>query len=129
MRFANQTRTVHCMDTHRRLPVWQLAARLVDEVYCLTEALPPREQFVVTPQLRRAAWSVLNNIAEGNAKLGRREMRRFFDIALGSLAEVDSMVAKLTGLYRLDSSTVQTVMELRRKVNAGLFALLRSDGR
>jgi four helix bundle protein len=109
--------------------VWQLASRLVDEVYRLTEALPPCERFVATPQVRRAAWSVLNNIAEGNAKLGRREMRRFFDIALGSLAEVDSMVAKLAGLYRLDSNTVQTVMELRREVNAGLFALLRSRGR
>jgi four helix bundle protein len=117
------------MDAHRRLPVWQLASRLVDEVYDLTEALPPCEQFVATPQLRRAAWSVLNNIAEGNAKLGRREMRRFYDIAIGSLAEVDSMVAKLAGLYRIDSDMVQSVLGLRRKVNAGLFALLRSGGR
>jgi len=38
---------------------------------------------------------VLNNLSEGNAKLGRAERRRFLDIAIGSLAEVDGMLGVL----------------------------------
>jgi four helix bundle protein len=89
------------MDTHRHLRVWRDARRLVSATYRLTKLLPADERYVVVPQLRRAAWSVQDNIAEGNAKLGRREMRRFFDASIGSLAEIDSMVITLPDLYSL----------------------------
>ena len=87
------------MDGHRELWTRQQAQQLLKEVYRLTRALPVEERYVASSQIRRAAWSVSNNIAEGNAKRGRPEMRRFLDIAIGSLAEVDSMVAGLTSLY------------------------------
>jgi four helix bundle protein len=42
----------------------------------------------LTSQTRRAAFSVVANISEGSAKRGRRELRRYLDITLGSLAEL-----------------------------------------
>jgi len=81
------------MDRHRELPVWQLSRKLVGAIYQLTRQLPQEERYVLIPQLRRAAWSVSNNVAEGNAKLGRRELRRYLDTAIGSLAEIDSMMS------------------------------------
>jgi len=117
------------MDAHRRLPVWQLARQLVKAVYELTRCLPREEQYVTIMQLRRAAWSVQNNIAEGNAKLGRGELRRYFGISIGSLAEIDSMVVTLPDLYEIDRPTAARVLELREAISKSLFAILRSRGR
>jgi four helix bundle protein len=113
------------MNSHRRLAVWSHAGELIDVSYELTRALPADERYVATPQLRRAAWSVQNNIAEGHARFGRKERRRFLRIAIGSLAEVDSMVCKLHELYDLDIEIVSAVESLRRRINAGLFRMMK----
>jgi four helix bundle protein len=117
------------MDTHHQLQVWQHARRLVTVVYRLTKELPPVERFVAVSQLRRAVWSVQNNIAEGKAKLGRPEMRRLFDVAIGSLAEVDAMLTTLGDLYPLDPVLIAEASNLRQSINGRLFAMLRTRRR
>ena len=102
---------------------------MIDVVYKLTRSLPSEELFVATAQLRRAAWSVQNNIAEGHARFGGKDMRRFLRIAVGSLAEVDSMVAKLQELYELDANVTSEIELLRRKINAGLFGMMNHGQR
>ena len=114
------------MDTHRRLRVWRLARALVNFIYKLTGSLPSEERYVVVPQLRRAAWSVLNNIAEGHAKLGRKERRRFFDVALGSLAEIDAMVTTLPDIYDVEKSLIDSIGNTRVGITHGLFAMLKT---
>ena len=117
------------MNRHRRLKIWREAGDLLDDVYALTRLLPADEGYVAATQLRRAAWSVQNNIAEGNAKLGDAERRRFLDVSLGSLAEVDSMAASLARLYELDRNVVTRIEERRALITAGIFALLRNRRR
>ena len=56
--------------------------------YKVTDSWPTEERFGLTIQVRRAAISVPTNIAEGAAKRGRREFRRYLDISLGSLSEL-----------------------------------------
>jgi four helix bundle protein len=73
---------------HEGLKAWQSAQVLVLEVYRVTATWPREERYGLVAQARRAAVSVAANIAEGSAKLGPREFRRFLDIALGSLAEI-----------------------------------------
>jgi four helix bundle protein len=121
--------TIRYMNTHRQLATWRAASDLVVVAYRITAALPTDEKYVAAPQLRRAAWSVPNNIAEGNAKKGRGERRRFYDTALGSLAEVDSIVGTLTRIYQLNPDLVRDIERLRRIITAGLFAMLRNGRR
>ena len=116
------------MNRHRNLKVWQLAGELIDKVYQLTRQLPVEERFVATSQMRRAAWSVQNNIAEGYAKRGVGELRRFFDSSLASLAEVDSMSAKLADLYAIEPTIVDAIEMKRRAITKLLFDILRRRG-
>jgi four helix bundle protein len=113
------------MNRHRTLRIWQLAGDLIDAAYEIARHLPRDERFVAAAQLRRAAWSVQNNIAEGHAKLGEGELRKFLDVALGSLAEVDSMTARLSAMYQLDQHTLARLESLRQQITAGIFQHLR----
>lgn len=74
-------------ERYKKLKVWQLADSLALEVYRVTAVFPKEEIYGITSQLRRAALSVPTNIVEGYARRGDKELARFVDIALGSLAE------------------------------------------
>jgi four helix bundle protein len=80
------------MMPYERLEAWQMAHQLALEIYRATDSWPKEERFGLTSQLRRAALSAPTNIAEGSAKKGNREFRRYLDIALGSLAEVSYLL-------------------------------------
>jgi len=67
---------------------WQAAQALALAVYRGTTAWPDHEQYGMVAQARRAAVSASANIAEGSAKRGPREFRRYLDVANGSLAEL-----------------------------------------
>lgn len=76
------------MAPYEKLEAWQLCHSLVLAVYAQTSKWPSSERFGLTSQVRRAAVSVTANIAEGTAKRGPRELRRYLDISIGSLSEV-----------------------------------------
>jgi four helix bundle protein len=75
------------MMPYEKFEAWQVAHELALEIYRVTDDWPKEERFGLTIQLRRAVLSAPTNIAEGAAKRGNREFRRFLDIALGSLSE------------------------------------------
>ncbi len=85
------------MAFYERFDAWRLSHELALTIYRVTERWPKHERFELTSQLRRAALSAPSNIAEGASKRGGREFRRFLDIALGSLAEVQYLLK-----FRLD---------------------------
>jgi four helix bundle protein len=60
---------------------------MVLDIYNLTSKFPGHEIYGLTSQLRRAAFSVPANIAEGFKKRGRSDKARFINIAQGSLEE------------------------------------------
>ena len=74
------------------LPCWKAATDLALRVYAIT-----RDRFFAQPgdlrdQLRRAALSVANNIAEGFERGTTAELLAFLYIARGSAGEVRSML-------------------------------------
>lgn len=78
------------MGDHRKLKAWQAARVLAGKTYRITRIFPSDERFGMTMQSRRAASSIMANLAEGCGRNGDRELLRFVRIAQGSAAELDS---------------------------------------
>ena len=74
------------------LPVWQAAIDLAVRVYELTRDKFFSQSGDLRSQLRRAALSVSNNIAEGFERGSTAELLMFLYIARGSAGEVRSML-------------------------------------
>ena len=70
-----------------KLEVWKLADDLAFEIYKITQQFPKEEIYGITSQIRRSALSIPTNIVEGYSRKGDKELSRFVNIGLGSLAE------------------------------------------
>jgi four helix bundle protein len=77
---------------HKDLDVWKRAMDLVEQVYVLTSSFPSSEIYGLTNQLRRAAVSVPSNIAEGASRTGDKELLYFLNVAISSIAEIETQL-------------------------------------
>lgn len=75
---------------HKDLEAWKKSIELVVTVYSEVKNFPEDEKFGLISQIKRAAISIPSNIAEGAARNSDKEMIRFLDISLGSLAELET---------------------------------------
>src|SRR5262245_43808652 len=72
---------------YRDLTAWQVAMDLVEAICRLTQRFPKEEIYALSSQVRRAAFSIPSNIAEGQGRRRDREFAQFLRIAHGSLRE------------------------------------------
>ena len=72
------------------LQIWREARELVKCVYQVSAKFPNHETFGLTNQMRRAAVSVMANIAEGFERGANTEFTQFLFVARASCAEVRS---------------------------------------
>lgn len=78
------------MRDYRKYDVWVQAHELVLFVY--KEIIPgfsKSEQFELSSQLRRAAYSIPMNIAEGSGRNSDKDFAHFLDVSLGSVHELE----------------------------------------
>jgi four helix bundle protein len=69
------------------LECYQLALQVMRQAYRVAKRLPPEEKYNLVDQMRRAAVSVVLNIAEGYGRYHYLDSLRFYYIARGSLDE------------------------------------------
>ena len=74
------------------LEIWQLSKEMAVRFHRLADKLEKRKYFKYAEQLRSAALSVPNNIAEGSGSLHPAEFRQFLNVARRSLFEDASML-------------------------------------
>jgi len=75
---------------HQKLQVYTASREFVLECYRLTKSMPSDEKFGMITQIRRAALSVHLNIAEGSSRKSEVERKRYYEVARGSVIEIDA---------------------------------------
>jgi len=85
------------------MPVWQNALRLLALIYSITKKFPQEEKFGITADIRRAANSVLHNLAEGYGRFENKDKSRFYKISPGTAYEIISQVLASHLLQYLNS--------------------------
>jgi len=111
---------------YKNLGAWQNADELTFQIYQVTRDFPAQETYGITSQLRRAAYSVPANIAEGLGRESNADYLRFLSIARGSLAETEYF---LHLAKRLDYLSEPNWKQLTKAVNytfAALAGLMKS---
>ncbi|MBI5466493.1 MAG: four helix bundle protein, partial [Candidatus Kerfeldbacteria bacterium] len=68
------------------LIVYQKGLTVVDSIYHLTKSFPREETFLLVSQLRRAAISIVLNIAEGSGRT-KKEFQHFLNTSRTSCYE------------------------------------------
>lgn len=111
----------------RDMPVWQKAFNLLIEIYKLIKLFPPDERYALTDDLKRAANSVVHNIAEGYGRFEPRDKSRLYKISRGSAYESMSQILVAESQEYLSSETSENLIlrykEVIEELNALIFSL------
>lgn len=93
---------------HTKLDIYKVTDHLLLECYKLASFFPDEERFNLTSQVRRAAISVKLNIAEGSSRRSPVERKRFYEIARGSIVELNTAfeVAIHLGYFTLEKTDI-----------------------
>ena len=105
------------------MTIWAKSLKLIKEIYRLTDGFPNDEKFGLTSQLRRASVSILSNISEGEARISKKEKRRFYEIACASLVEVDAQIEIAIELKFITESDIRELAQLVNECLAMLSKL------
>lgn len=111
------------MERFEKLSVWQKARELTVYLYKLTSKYPAEERFGLVPQIRRAAISVVANIAEGCRRQGQRDRVHFHTIADASLEELKCHAILSADLGFISSEDKNKTLERANEVARMLMGL------
>ena len=114
------------MRSYKKVVAWQRADHLTIEVYRTTREFPREEVYGLTAQIRRAAYSVPANIAEGAARETDADYLRFLHIARSSLSETEYFLHLAHNLKYLSDDEYRTLTVLVNQTFAALHGLIRT---
>lgn len=77
---------------YKNLRIWHLAREVNKLTYSITTNFPNVEKYALIGQMRRASISIVSNISEGSSYQSNKMFKKFLDIALGSLCELETQV-------------------------------------
>lgn len=121
---ALQFHKIFHMQDFKKLQVWEKAHSLVLSVYRVSQPFPKAELFGLTSQLRRAAYSIAANIAEGCGKQSNLEFAKYLHISLGSANETDYFLLLSHELEYLQQKEYGNLNKQINEIKAMLISLI-----
>ncbi len=118
------------MRNFRTLKIWHTGMEIVKQIYLLTAHFPKEETYGLRSQITRAAVSIPSNIAEGCSRSSTVEYKRFLEIALGSLFELETqleIVHELNIVKKENGEEIKELLTEEGKMLNGLIAKLKAN--
>lgn len=108
------------------LRIYQDSRELAKNVYAITKQgeFSCDRRFV--SQIRAAAGSIRDNIAEGFERQGNKEFKQFLYIAKGSAGEVRSQLNRAHDVGFIDDQTYSSLYNAVKKLSAGILHFIQS---
>jgi len=94
-------------------------------MYKISQNFPKEEMLGITSQMRRAAYSIPSNIAEGCGRESDAEFKRFLVIAQGSSSELEYFAMLVKDLGYIDDSVYLELYDRINKVKRSLQKLIQ----
>lgn len=97
------------MTEHKNLTIWNISHEITLEVFKLTNNFPSSEKYTLVSQIRRAAYSMPSNIAEGSSRSSQKDFYRFLEISLGSAKELEYFLLLSNELNYINASDYDAI--------------------
>lgn len=110
---------------HRKLDVWKRSVQLTRRIQQISKRFPPEIRFGISSHVIKTAFSIASNIAEGAARKNKGEKLQFFNIAQGSLSEIDTQVEILWEMSLIKRSEYFDLIEDIEVISRKLYNLTR----
>ena len=107
------------------ITAWQQGRELVREVYRVTSTGSFRKDYGLRDQIRRAAVSVVSNVAEGFERGGNKEFIQYLYHAKGSCGEVRTQLYVSRDLEYLSEDTFKQLRKLTIRTSELIWGLIR----
>lgn len=104
------------MFRFEQLEIWRLSIKYGNKLYDLAEKFPKVEVYGLGSQLRRAAVSISNNIAEGSGSSTLPDFRKFLDFSVKSAFETVSMIYFAKEREYLEEKEMSALYEQAEKI-------------
>ncbi len=98
---------------------------LVTEIYSITGTFPVSEIYGLTSQLRRSAVSIPSNIAEGYGRNSTNDYKRFLQIAVGSLYELQTQIEIAFNLKYIEEQKHKEITDLSIEIDKMLYSIIK----
>lgn len=114
------------VDNFEDLAIYQKSCALAKQVYDITRKGEFKYDSRFVQQIRAAAGSVSDNIAEGFERNGNKEFINFLYIAKGSCGEMRSQVNRAHNVGFIDDATFEQMYTDCKKLSAGILSMINS---
>ncbi len=119
------------IKTFEDVEAWKKARILSNEIYELTLAGTFAKDYSLKDQINRSSGSVMDNIAEGFERNGRREFIQFLSYAKGSVGEVRSQLYRANDRNHINindfKSLSEKTIEVGKMIGGLMNYLVKSD--
>jgi four helix bundle protein len=106
------------------LEIWKEARCLTREIYKLSKAANFSKDYSLRDQMRRAAVSIMSNIAEGFERGGNQEFIQFLYIAKASCGELRSELYVAVDQEYVDQKTANALLISLRRLSVMIKHLI-----